>query len=234
VLRVAEIVLGSSIGVAATLLIFPARARRAAVAKAAVVLGQLESLFGLYAEAVASAEPAPDTHALNADIRASLASLEAVMAEAAREARAFLGPNGPPDSLPRTLWRVRNDAVVIGRSLSRPFSPAIREVLATPAAGLLEAVRAELRALASALAEERRAPPSPVPAAAQAFREAFAVLRSQGVMRGLEFEEIGHVFGLAWAFDGMEHNLADLADRVDETASGRPEGRRAAEAQTAF
>jgi uncharacterized membrane protein YccC len=222
--RVGEIVLGSLVGLAATLFVIPARARRAAVDRAGVLLGQLQAAYRLYADALDKGEPPAETAALNAQIRASLTALETVMAEVTREARAHLAPDDLSEALPRTLWRVRNDAVVIGRTLSRPFSAEIRTALGARAQALLEAAYSELGACRNALAEGTPTPPSPIPAAAEAFRLAFAELRSSGLMRGLGFEEIGHVFGLAWAFEAMERNLADLADRVDESIPRRMRG----------
>jgi uncharacterized membrane protein YccC len=218
-LRVGEIMLGSMIGIATTLIVFPARARNAAIARAGVVLSELEQVFGLHAEAVAKGEPAQTTD-LNARTRVSLAALEAAVAEAVREERAHLASRAP-EALPRTLWRLRNDSVFISRALSRPLPPGLAERLSAPTHALMRAVQAELRGCAEALAAGTQAPPAPVRAAAAAFREAFGRVREDWVPRGVDFEEIGHVFGLAWAVDGLERNLADLADRTDE-AAGAP------------
>ena len=223
--RMAEIMLGSCVGVAATLFVFPARARQVAIARAGALLAQLDEVFGVYVEALARGAPIAETAELNARIRVSLTALETVVGEVAHEARAHLGSAYLPEGLVRTLWRVRNDSIVIGRTLSRAFTPVIAGRLSAPAQALLEAARLQLRACAAALAAGAKVEPSPVPAAMAAFHEAFQGLRDDGVMRGLEFEEIGHVFGLAWAFDNMERNLADLTDRVDETASGHRTGK---------
>ncbi len=228
-LRVAEIMLGSVIGVAATLFIFPARAHRTAALRAAALLDQFDTLFGFYGEALARRETPADSGPLNAAIRAGLVGLEVAAGEAAREARAHLSAGRLPDALPRTLWRVRNDAVVIGRSLSRLFPPVIADRLSTPAGTLMQAVRAELTACAAALRAGRAPPPTALTPALQAFHTAFQDLRGAGVMRDLEFEEIGHAFGLAWTFDLLERNLSDLADRVAEMGAGAPASRAEAE-----
>lgn len=217
-LRVGEIMLGSVIGIAATLVVFPARARNAAVTRAGIVLSQLEQVFGLHAEAVAKGEPA-ETTGLHARIRISLAALETAVAEAVREEEAHLASGPAPEALPRTLWRLRNDSVVIGRTLSRALPAPVAEQLQAPAHALMQAVQAELQSCAAALAARTPAPPSTVPAAAAVFRDAFRRVREDGVLRGVDFDEVGHVFGLAWAVDGLERNLADLAGRTDEAAS---------------
>jgi uncharacterized membrane protein YccC len=218
-LRVAEIMLGSLVGVGATLVVFPARARDAARARAGAVLGQLQVLFGHYGDALAANSTPQDVADLHAGLRAGLVALEGVVAEAAREARAHLSSGEAPDALPRTLWRVRNDAVMIGRSLSHSFPAAIAALIAAPACALTEAVREDLKLCAAALAQGRRVERSPLPAAVADFHNAFQGLRGTGLMRELSFDDVGHVFGLAWALEGLARNLSDLADRIDELAS---------------
>lgn len=222
-LRVAEILLGSVVAIAATLVVFPARARDAARGRAATVLGQLDALLQRYGEALVARRTPVDGADLHAALRAGLTALEGAAQEAAQEERAHLSSRHFPQALPRTLWRLRNDAVVIGRSLSRSFPPAVADHLAAPAAALIEAARQSLSACAEALAAGVRTTPSRALAdASTAFHSAFQGLRETGLMRGLEFDEVGHVFGLAWALEGLARNLADLADRIDELTPEPP------------
>jgi uncharacterized membrane protein YccC len=227
-LRVGEIMLGSVVGVGATLIVFPARARDAARVRAGAVLGQLETLFGHYGDALAANGAPQEVGDLHAALRGGLVALEGVVAEAAREAKAHLSSGEAPDALPRTLWRVRNDAVMIGRSLAHSFPDPIAARIAEPARRLVEAVREDLRVCAAALAKGRRVERSPLGDALADFHAAFQGLRGAGLMRDLSFDDVGHVFGLAWALEGTARNLSDLADRIDEMAPDDAAGDRAA------
>ncbi|PZR30771.1 FUSC family protein, partial [Caulobacter segnis] len=108
-LRVAEITVGSLVGVAATLLIFPARAHAAVVASIQKIVGLQAQILESHAEALRGAPDTTDYLKAQDDLRAALAKLQTAMTEADRESATKLSDRSVSDALPRTLWRLRND-----------------------------------------------------------------------------------------------------------------------------
>jgi len=225
--RVVEIGLGSIIGVAATLLVFPARSRTAVAERAAKVLRMLGELLAHYAEwlATAQVEPAEEMHALHDRIRAGIAGVEAAVADTERERAARLGYHHLSPATPRTLWRIRSEAVAMGRALRTPWPPAIRAQLAEPGRRMLQAEMAMLAACMTAITEQAAVVQPPMFAASHdEFQDAVAALRRERLTRDLTFDAVGAVFSFAFALESLYENLGDLADRIDESVLERPVG----------
>lgn len=220
--RVAEIILGSLVGLAATLFIFPARAHGAVVEHAVTTLEQLATLIDLYARRLKGDDVLTEISDSHAAIRRSLASLETVMVEARREAASKLSAVTAPESLPRTIWRVRNDTVTVERALSRPLPSAVAALLAPAAKTMLEAERDALLSYAKAAPAQIPADRGPLDAAHAAFQKDVDAFRDAGLTRGLSFDTAARVFGLIFAIENLYGNLRDLADRIDELAVGQP------------
>ena len=214
--RVVEIVLGSLVGLAATLLIFPARAHGTVVDKVVQTLDQLAAILDLYARRLEGDKVADEVDASHVTIRKSLAALETVMAEARREVASRLSAVVAPDALPRTIWRVRNDTVTVERALSRPLPAPVAELLAPASAAMLRAERDALRAYAKAVEAGHQIDRGPLDAAHAAYQKEVEGFRAAGLTRGLGFDTAARVFGLIFAVENLYGNLRDLADRVDE------------------
>ena len=111
----------------------------------------------------------------------------------------------------------------IGGTLREPLPSPIAASLAPAAAGLLR-VQAELTSrCAGALNAGTAVSRNDVAGAHLAFTQTFSGLRQSGEMRALDFNAVGRTFGLAFTLDNLHRDLTDLADRIDEIATGIPE-----------
>jgi hypothetical protein len=217
--RVIEIALGGAIGVLATVFIFPARSHEIVVERAVGILRRIQRVLLSQADAMARGEaPAPSSE--HPALRQALASIEQAMKEADRERASRLADHTIPPSIPRTLWRIRNDLVLIGNTLSLPLPETVAGSLAPATATLLrsQAVLAE-RCMAG-LDTRSAVVRDDIEASYLAFTGAFDELRRTGAIRPLDFEEAGRVFGLAFALERLHRDFNDLADRIDEIAAG--------------
>lgn len=218
VYRVGEIFLGGVIGVAATLLIFPAHAHAAVVSKLTTVLSELESVLEIHRNALATGGAQEAALEQLVATRATLSAMQTAMGEADRENASRLGDSLHSEATLRTAWRVRNDLAALGRTLNEPL----------PAEGMIKAGDAVLRAygvfLASCRASLSRNGPRPDRVAfAKAhadFQEAVQALRAAGVMRGVPFDDLAQTFGFVFTVEALYSNLSDLADRLQEAGQG--------------
>jgi len=217
--RVLEIVIGGVVGVLAMVLIFPARSTALVVAKVQAILDLMAEVMEGYAASMAgAAQAAPDTTPggdVQLRIRTGLAAVEAAMADADRERSTRLGAHRLSDALPRTLWRVRNDGVSVSRALA-PLPEVVAAVIGPAVTALMRAEAAFMRRCGEALAAGGRVDRGERDLALAAFETAMADLRRSGVTHDLDFDAVGHVFGLAFALESLHRNLTDLADRIDE------------------
>jgi len=170
--RVGDIMLGSAIGVAATLLIFPARARRAVALRAAGAIRQIAQVLVLHARQMRTGAPDPEAERVLRESRKGLAQVELAMADAARESASGFSEAGVPDGLLPGLWRVRSDVVMVVRALAAPLPANVAAQLLEPAATLMESLAAQLDACALAIVTPSKAengrPRAPVGQAAVA------------------------------------------------------------------
>jgi uncharacterized membrane protein YccC len=215
--RVLEIFIGSVIGVATSVLVLPARSQRVVIGRVQFALGLLADLCDHYAGDLALPPERPDRHAENARLRGALGLVDAAMADAARERSSRLSDHRIAEAMPRTLWRVRNDAVAVGRAVAA-LAESIRPRLG-PAAAVLLGVEAEfMRRCSDALGADAAVDRTGRAEAILVFETVIADLRSTRVTQSLSFDEAGPVFALAFALESLDRNLGDLAGRVDETA----------------
>ena len=220
--RIVEIGLGGVIGVLAMVLIFPARSHTVVVARSVTVLARMRKLLLAEAEALDRGEAlAPSLE--HAALRQALTAVEQALKDADRERASRLADHRIPSAIPRTLWRVRNDLVAIGNVLREPLPATIASTLAPAAANLLRAEAELTQGCAIALDAVTVVSRDDLSAAHFAFTETFSGLRQSGVMRALDFNAVGRTFGLAYTLDSLHRDLADLADRIDEIATGIPE-----------
>lgn len=220
--RIIEIGMGGLIGVLAMVLIFPARSHAVVVARSVAVLRRIQKLLLSEADALERGEAlVPSTE--HPALRQALAAVEQALKDADRERASRLADHRIPPAIPRTLWRVRNDLVAIGGVLRTPLPPQVASTLAPAAARLLRAHAELTERCATALNAVTVVSRNDVTAAHLAFTETFSGLRQSGVMRALDFNAVGRVFGLAFTLDGLHRDLTDLADRIDEISTGIPE-----------
>jgi uncharacterized membrane protein YccC len=219
--RVLEITIGSVIGVLAAILIFPAPARRAVATRVAGTLGDLSRLLALYADRLeAPRSERPATLPTHDKIRADLASVEAAVGEVAHESTVRLNQRPVSPAIPRTLWRLRNDTVMIGRATDHGWTGEIGARLHPPAIALLRAQSRTTGAYAQAILAAGRIERPALDDQAAAFRRAVEDLDDDALPRGGRFEAMGQIFGLAYAFEAFNRNLGDLAERLKEFEKG--------------
>jgi uncharacterized membrane protein YccC len=215
-LRVAEITVGSVVGVAATLLIFPARAHASVVSSVQKIAGLQAHILDNHVLSLRGTPGPTDYLKAQDDLRAALAKLQAAITEADRENASKLSDRSVSEALPRTLWRLRNDTVMVGRALREPL-PA--SDLAPAAADMLEAGARFLRGTADLLAGGPRPDRVAFAQAHQAFQDGVEGMRKKGLTRDLEFDDAARVFGLVFAIENLFGNLGDFEERIEETVA---------------
>jgi uncharacterized membrane protein YccC len=215
-LRIAEIAVGGIIGVAITLLVFPARARDAVSASAQQTLADMSRVLTLYAQRLGGEEVEDAIAPIQARLRSRLGKMETQVAEATRETAARLSGASGADAIPRTLWRLRSDVVMIGRASSHRWTGPVAERLGGPAAKLLRSQAALLDGLGRSLADGSATPKPELAESFAAFREAFNRLEAEIPPGMLTFERLEQIFGLAFALEAFNQNVADLAERIAE------------------
>ena len=222
--RVVEIGIGSVIGVAATLLIFPARSRTVVAQRTGSVLVSLAELLGHNAAWLEQAriEPSEALHPLHDRLRAEIGTVEQAVDETERERAARLGYHHLSPATPRTLWRVRSEAVAIGRALRTPWPAPLRVRLAEPGAGMLRADATFLEACRAALEANATVARGDLVTRHDQVQAAVAALRRERLTQDLDLDTVGAVFSFAFALESLYAHLGDLADRIDEAALGRP------------
>jgi uncharacterized membrane protein YccC len=222
--RILEIGLGCVVGLAVSLLVAPARAARAVTGQAArlarLLADQLEALARL------DAEETPEAKALPPAVRRSLARLETLAGEAARERRSRLSAAPDPDPLLRTLMRLRHDLVLLRRAISETDADALRVHLAEAWGEAARTAAARLRDLADALADGRRptGDDAALVAAIAGYREAIDGMRRRQVTRTLSTDGVGRIFWLAFSLEQLRRNLDDLAARAADFSGPETKG----------
>ncbi len=217
VYRVLEIVIGGVVGVAATLLIFPARSVGAALAKADEALGLMAGVLNGYQADLSGRSSQAAHEAVHMRIRTALLAVETALADADRERLSRLGEHPHTQALPRTLWRVRGDMVSVSRALG-PLPASVSDRIAPATAALIACEAAFMRRCGAALVARTGVDRKGREEALLAFETAMGALRRSRITHDLDFDAVGHVFGLGFALESLHRNLSDLADRIDEAA----------------
>lgn len=213
--RVAEIMLGGIIGVGAMALILPARSGALVSRRAAAALDTMHNMLGDMADAIASGSVLSLGASLVA-LRPALVGVEQALKDADREHAVRLWRHAIPAAVPRTLWRLRSDIVLVARALNPSFPPAVSSALGDSAATLLRRLQDETGACATALRVREPVERIDLAQARQAFSGALAAFRTSPEGNALDLDTAGHVFGFSFALDELVRDLRDLAERIDE------------------
>jgi uncharacterized membrane protein YccC len=213
--RVAEIMLGGVIGVAAMALILPARSGALVTRRIAAALDTMHTMLGDMADAIASGAALTLGPSLIA-LRPALVSVEQALKDADREHAARLWRHAISPALPRTLWRIRSDIVLVARALNPDFPDPVRSALGSSAVTLLNQLRDEISACATALRAGQSVKRIDLVPARQAFSSAVTAFRTSPEGNALDLDTAGHVFGFSFALDELVRDLRDLAARIDE------------------
>ena len=217
--RLVEITLGSFVGLGVSLVLLPARAHGLVIDAAGRMLVLLADLLGDWLAVLAGGGDRTRITQLQDDIRAGMAHLEIVAGEARRERRTYLTHEFAPDPLVRTVLRLRNDVVMIGRAAAEPLPGPILARLHQPLEQVSQAAQCFLRTCADAL-RERKNPPA-LDAVEQPLAKFIATieeLRREGATRALPVENIGRLYALGFAVEQLRQNFVDFRNRVTECA----------------
>jgi hypothetical protein len=220
--RVIEIALGGAIGVLATVFILPARSHEIILERAVAVLRRIQRLLLAQADAMARGEAiAPSTE--HPALRQALATVEQALKEADRERASRLADHTIPPSIPRTLWRIRNDLVLVDNTLGSPLPESVAASLAPATAALLRSQAVLAERCINGLDTRKPISRDDVEESYFAFTRTFHELRQTGAIRPLDFEDAGRIFGLAFALERLHRDFNDLTDRIGEITAGKAE-----------
>jgi uncharacterized membrane protein YccC len=217
--RIFEITLGSFVGLGVSLVLLPAGAHGLVISAATRLMGHLADLLGDWLAALVGSGDHTRIMQLQDDIRAGMAHLEIGAGEARQERRTYLTHEFDPDPLVRTVFRLRNDVVMIGRAAAEPLPAPIVTRLRESLDQASKAAQCFLRTCADAL-RKRKNPPG-LDAVEQALAKFIATLeelRREGVTRALPAENIGRLYALVFALEQLLRDFVDFRDRVTECA----------------
>jgi hypothetical protein len=122
----------------------------------------------------------------------------------------------------RTLLRLRDDFVMIGRIAVTPLPAAVQARLEPVLASVGHTTAAYLRASATALvARQQVAPCHAVDAALDDYAAEMAVLSRRDLPRDLSVDAVEVIFTLAFALEQLRRNVNDLERHIAEIANSR-------------
>jgi len=216
--RVIEIVIGSAVGVAATLLIFPARAQATMIRQLRAALTGLAEIVELQRRELAGEALAETIQARHLAVRATLGKVEAALTDAAHENASRLTRHRTSEALPRTLWRVRNDVVQVSRALDGSEATPALDLIRPAAMSALAAAADLLRRCEAAAAAGKAVDMGAWTQRHADLAASVGQARAERLTASLTFDGAARFFGLVFALQTLARNLDDLADRVDELA----------------
>jgi uncharacterized membrane protein YccC len=205
--RVVEIGLGGIVAMVVALLVLPARAHEGMAEAVCRAIGKMGDLAAIVMGGDAAA-----IQTLHDDIRSALTQAEAAGDDATRERATYLSAGPDPQSILRTLRRLRNDLAAIGRTAVQPPSEST--------SSLMSAIAAVLHAIGNALGNHE-VPPSldRVDSAFAQYAATVTETRRKGLTREMPDEAVGRLFGQAFALEQLHQNLKDLVERTAELTS---------------
>jgi uncharacterized membrane protein YccC len=198
--RVAEISIGTIIGVIVSVFVFPLRARQIAMERCAETLKALGELLVLHLQPPGSRDAA-HIDQLNERVFQGFTKLATAAGEARREHAARLIEEGVPQQLVRSLRRLRSDVAFIGRATADEV--ADWQALASELGELAASFRTAFETLArSALSGT---PPPDFAAPDQATAKLAGAIRQEHGFAGLPF-----------VIETLRRDLGDLAEALKQ------------------
>jgi len=222
--RVMEVTVGALTGLIVSFLVLPSRAHRQIRTSAARLLDLIAAALSELLAGLSHGRDNDALHRIQDGIGAALVDLNATGAEAERERAAHLSSGPDTGPLLRTILRLRHDVVMIGRASVMPLPADLQVHLAAPLSAISDALVTYLREVATSL-RAGAAPPSmePIDAAAQAYANEIASLRSKGLTRGLPGDAAERFYALRFSLEQMRQNLVDLHRCVAEWSDAPPD-----------
>ena len=209
--RVMEVTVGAVTGLLVSFLVLPSRAHSQIRVSAARALDLIAAALSELLAGLTRGLDNDSLHQIQDGIGAALVNLNATGAEAERERAAHLSSGPETGPLLRTILRLRHDVVMIGRASVVSLPSDLQTRLAVPLAKVSDAIVIHLRSTAAALRSGAATPAiSPVDVALQGYTAEIAVLRSEGLTRGLPGDVAERFFALGFSLEQMRQNLKDL------------------------
>lgn len=208
-LRTTEVALGSLIGVIVSIFVLPARAHTLLGQAAGAVLRRLSELLSLLLASLTTPVASDQITQRQDAARVVLANLETIAAEAARERRNRLTDDIDPEPIARTLRRVRNDLILIGRVASESIPTEVSVSLKPSLERLSTSGPEYLRDMGDAFA--RRQLPRAGNTFQQDIEQALSKMKSMGPDERL--------VTLRFSLQQLQLHLDDLRQRTEEFAT---------------
>ena len=223
--RVMEVTVGAFTGLLVSFFVLPSRAHNHIRISASRTLELIADAFRELLAGLTRGLDNDALHRIQDGIGKALVELNALGTEAERERAAHLSAEPDTGPLLRTTMRLRHDLVMIGRASVAPLPSDLQARLAGPLAEVNDTFVAYLRLTAAALRARAASPASaPIDAALQAYAAEVAVVRSDGLTRGLPGDVVERFFAMGFVLEQMRQNLKDLERCVTEW-SGTPRNR---------
>ena len=224
--RVLEVAVGAITGLLVSFTVLPSRAHNQMRTSAAHMLDLMAGALNELLSGLTRGRDNDALHNLQDGIGAAFVGLNAVGAEAERERAARLSSGPDTGPLLRTVLRLRHDLVMIGRASVVPLPADLQRRLASPLGDVSNGFAGYLKATAVSLRTGTMPPPySPMQAALQAYAAEVALVRREGLTRGLPGDVAERFFALGFSLEQMRQNLKDLERCVTDWA-GSPQGSR--------
>ncbi|MGH6891493.1 MAG: FUSC family protein [Dongiaceae bacterium] len=217
--RILEISIGSLVGLAASLVILPARAHHLLARAAARVTDLNGDLLVALFEGLTSEAGRPGLRAQHAVIRKALVQAENAAEEAVRERKSYLSDLPDPEPLVRTLYRLRHDLVMVGRATAKPLPPVLAARLEPKLTMLRDAGSDLLHAMAQVLRTRQAAPSlERLEGALRDYVSEMDAVWKDPTTQALAAEDAGRIFALRFALEQMSQDCRDLVNRINEIA----------------
>jgi uncharacterized membrane protein YccC len=218
--RVLEVTLGGLVAVVVSLVVFPGRANRLALAAAARLIEQLSHALPALLTGFTRQLDDGEIVRIQDGLGQAVSSVQAMLAEAGGERFITFAVEPDPGPLLRTLLRLRHDLVIIGRAAIAPLPDPFAARLGPLLQRIGETGSNYLHAAAMALAARNPPPPlEPVLAEPDGYAAEITALRNGGFTRKLSSNELEQVFALGFALDQLHQHLNDLGRCVQEWAT---------------
>jgi hypothetical protein len=209
--RVLEVTVGAVTGLLVSFLVLPSRAHSLIRASAPRVLELLAAALDQLLSGLTRGRDNDALHALQDGIGTALTALNVIGAEAERERAAHLSSGPDTGPLLRTVLRLRHDLVMIGRASVLPLPAELQRPLVLPLKRVSDAIVEYLNAAAASLRMGTLPPAiAPVQDALRTYAAAVAVVRSEGLIRGVAGDVAERFFALGFSLEQMRRNLKDL------------------------
>jgi hypothetical protein len=217
--RVVEVAIGGAVAIVVALLVFPERAHGLGLEAAGRILNHMADLLPKVLAKVSQDVDNVQIGLAQSRLGDAVTKFQGLAEEAKRERIVSIVRDPDARPLARTLVRVRNDFVMLGRATVEPLPEAIARRLDPALLRFGEEATTFLRGSADALAGRSAPPPiAPTEAALRGYGGEVAAIRNEGLSRGMETASVERFFALGFALEQLCRDLSDLVPRVREHA----------------